>query len=130
MEANNLQSYYIRIHMGIQGTSISSDAHCIDLKDPEYRFFTSANTYCPPGTAGVFGQQASQQPEGQQQQPMQVDPQLLQAEPPSSAPPASLMQNGTTQLKGSGNERGHQQRPPTPASVSGYRSSTRSRSAS
>jgi hypothetical protein len=57
MEANNLQSYYVRLFMQIQGTSISSEAPCIDLKDPEYRFYTSANAYCPPGTAGVYGQQ-------------------------------------------------------------------------
>merc|ERR1719343_1439441 len=60
MEANNLQSYYVRLFMKIKGTDISSEAPCIDLKDPEYRFYTSANAYCPPGTQGVFGQQAQQ----------------------------------------------------------------------
>mmetsp|Transcript_1170 Transcript_1170/g.3380 ORF Transcript_1170/g.3380 Transcript_1170/m.3380 type:complete len:601 (-) Transcript_1170:179-1981(-) len=61
MEANNLQSYYVRLFAKIQGTNISSEAPCIDLKDPEYRFYTSANAYCPPGTAGVWGQQNGQQ---------------------------------------------------------------------
>jgi len=61
MEANNLQSYYVRLHCRIQGTNISSEAPCIDLKDPEYRFYTSQNAYCPPGTAGIWGQQNGQQ---------------------------------------------------------------------
>jgi len=63
MEANNLQSYYIRLFMQIQGTSIWSEAPCIDLKDPEYRFYSSPNTYCPPGTNSIWGQgaQASSQ---------------------------------------------------------------------
>jgi len=68
MDANNLQSYYVKIHTKIKGTNISSDALCIDLKDPEYRFYTSPNSYCPPGTAGVYGQQTAAQPEQQQQQ--------------------------------------------------------------
>lgn len=55
MEANNLQSYYVRLSMRIKGTDISSEAPLIDLKDPEYRFYTSANAYCPPGTPGPFG---------------------------------------------------------------------------
>ncbi|CAJ1435240.1 unnamed protein product [Effrenium voratum] len=50
MEANNLQSYYMRIDARIKGTNISASAPCIDLKDPEYRFYTSSNSYCPPGT--------------------------------------------------------------------------------
>merc|ERR1719373_1275650 len=32
MEANNVQSYYVRLHMQIKGTSISSEAPHIDLK--------------------------------------------------------------------------------------------------
>jgi len=59
MEANNLQSYYISIFMRIQGTNISSSAPCIDLKDPEYRFYTSANSYCPPGTGQNAAPQAA-----------------------------------------------------------------------
>ncbi|CAK9101384.1 unnamed protein product [Durusdinium trenchii] len=59
MEANNLQSYYLSIFMRIKGTDISSSAPCIDLKDPEYRFYTSANSYCPPGTAQAGAQQAA-----------------------------------------------------------------------
>ncbi|CAK0837730.1 unnamed protein product [Prorocentrum cordatum] len=58
MEANNLQSYYVKLRMQIKGTDIVVEAPCIDLKDPEYRFYTSASAYCPPGTQGVFGQQA------------------------------------------------------------------------
>lgn len=65
MEANNLQSYYVDLHMQLKGTNISSEAKGIDLKDPEYRFYSSANAYCPPGTQGVFGQQ-NQQAGGQQ----------------------------------------------------------------
>lgn len=70
MEANNLQSYYVSLFMQIQGTNITSEAPRIDLKDPEYRFYTSPNAYCPPGTAGVWGQQNQQQagappPQGQ-----------------------------------------------------------------
>mmetsp|Transcript_47837 Transcript_47837/g.84831 ORF Transcript_47837/g.84831 Transcript_47837/m.84831 type:complete len:616 (-) Transcript_47837:86-1933(-) len=61
MEANNLQSYYVSLLMRIQGTNIISEAPRIDLKDPEYRFYTSPNAYCPPGTAGVWGQQQGQQ---------------------------------------------------------------------
>jgi len=68
MEANNLQSYYVKVFMQIQGTNISSEAQCIDLKDPEYRFYTSPNAYCPPGTASVWGQQGAQQAQPQQQQ--------------------------------------------------------------
>merc|ERR1719414_1521711 len=60
MEANNLQSYYVRLHMQIQGTNISSEAPCIDLKDPEYRFYTSSNAYCPPGTASAWNGQAAE----------------------------------------------------------------------
>jgi len=61
MRANNLQSYYVSIYMKIAGTNISSEAPRIDLKDPEYRFYTSPNAYCPPGTQGVFNQQNTQQ---------------------------------------------------------------------
>lgn len=62
MEANNLQSYYIKVFMQIEGTNISTEAGCIDLKDPEYRFYTSPNAYCPPGTASpqAAAQQAAQ----------------------------------------------------------------------
>ncbi|CAJ1385191.1 unnamed protein product [Effrenium voratum] len=96
MEANNLQSYYMRIDARIKGTNISASAPCIDLKvftidalrllldqlrdlltirlpflakvsfqillthpaandedeDPEYRFYTSSNSYCPPAELG------------------------------------------------------------------------------
>lgn len=58
MEANHLQSYYVEVFCKIAGTNISSQAPKIDLKDPEYRFYSSPNAYCPPGTAGVMGQQS------------------------------------------------------------------------
>jgi len=61
MEANNVQSYYVRLHMQIKGTSISSENSHIDLKDPEYRFYTSQNAYIPPGTPGAQPQQQNQQ---------------------------------------------------------------------
>merc|ERR1719197_687469 len=79
MDANNLQSYYVAVHMKIAGTNISSEAPRIDLKDPEYRFYTSPNAYCPPGTASVWGQQGQQAATTQspQQQPA-VAPQVLQ----------------------------------------------------
>merc|ERR1712137_1187368 len=94
MQANNLQSYYVRLVMRIKGTAMSSEAPCVDLKDPEYRFYTSPNTYCPPGTQGVWGQQnATTQPvfppmtshTQQQQQQYQSDqvcqqPQMQQAQ--------------------------------------------------
>eukprot|EP00403_Amphidinium_massartii_P018963 CAMPEP_0178428996 /NCGR_PEP_ID=MMETSP0689_2-20121128/30570_1 /TAXON_ID=160604 /ORGANISM="Amphidinium massartii, Strain CS-259" /LENGTH=543 /DNA_ID=CAMNT_0020050795 /DNA_START=20 /DNA_END=1652 /DNA_ORIENTATION=- len=54
MRANHLQSYYVKIRMEISGTSVCVETPDIDLKDPEYRFFTSQNTYVPPGTAGAF----------------------------------------------------------------------------
>lgn len=94
MEANNLQSYYIRIHMGIEGTSIFSDAHRIDLKDPEYRFFTSTNTYVPPGTAGVFNQQQTQQ----QTTTQAADVTAMQVETASywAAPVGATSANGQT----------------------------------
>jgi histone-arginine methyltransferase CARM1 len=60
MEANNLQSYYVKVFMKIKGTEISSEAACIDLKDPEYRFYTSPNAYCPPGTPSAWSQQGAQ----------------------------------------------------------------------
>merc|ERR1712048_1049783 len=58
MEANNVQSYYVKLSMRIQGTNICSEAQKVDLKDPEYRFYTSPNAYCPPGTANAWGRQA------------------------------------------------------------------------
>jgi len=61
MEANNLQSYYIKLFLKIAGTDVYSEAPRIDLKDPEYRFYSSPNSYCPPGTAGIHGQQNGQQ---------------------------------------------------------------------
>jgi len=63
MEANNVQSYYISLSMKIKGTDICSEALCIDLKDPEYRFYSSTNTFVPPGTganAAAAPQQAQQ----------------------------------------------------------------------
>lgn len=68
MEANNLQSYYVKLVMRIKGTDICSEAPCIDLKDPEYRFYSSANAYCPPGTPSAFpqAQAAAAQPNYQQ----------------------------------------------------------------
>lgn len=64
MEANNLQSYYVRLFMRIKGTSISSEAPCIDLKDPEYRFYTSPHAYCPPGTPAANAWQQQGQANG------------------------------------------------------------------
>jgi type I protein arginine methyltransferase len=68
MEANNVQSYYVRVHMRIKGTDIFSDALCIDLKDPEYRFYSSPNAYCPPGTVSPHQASAAAQPASPQQQ--------------------------------------------------------------
>lgn len=130
MEANNVQSYYIRINMRIQGTDIASNAHCIDLKDPEYRFFTSASTYCPPGVSGVFGQQAAEQVAGAQAQTYEQQLQhsdQVQATPPAIPPPASVLQQHQQQQRGSP-WRNASSTPPT--SVPGDRHTTRSRSAS
>eukprot|EP00928_Gymnodinium_smaydae_P076608 TRINITY_DN5965_c0_g1_i1.p1 TRINITY_DN5965_c0_g1~~TRINITY_DN5965_c0_g1_i1.p1 ORF type:complete len:578 (+),score=155.42 TRINITY_DN5965_c0_g1_i1:103-1836(+) len=66
MTANNVQSYYIKLDAKIQGTPVAAKADTIDLKDPEYRFYSSPNAYCPPGTASVFGtQQAAAAPQQQ-----------------------------------------------------------------
>lgn len=78
MDANNLQSYYVKVHMTIDGTNIVSEAKCVDLKDPEYRFYSSPNTYVPPGTASAFGQQAA----------------TAGAEAPAAAPPQPPPQGG------------------------------------
>jgi len=61
MDANDLQSYYVSLTMKIRGTDVVSEAPSIDLKDPEYRFYTSAHSYCPPGTPGLWGQHSAQQ---------------------------------------------------------------------
>merc|ERR1719491_2409812 len=90
MEANDLQSYYVHVYMKIAGTNISSEAPRIDLKDPEYRFYTSPNAYCPPGTAGVFGQQNTQQTG----QPPQVPPQAASAGSPTDAMSPPPQANG------------------------------------
>jgi len=69
MEANTVQSYYISIESRIQGTNITSNVKGIDLKDPDYRFFSSPASYCPPGTPSPFGQAATEQAPPQPQQP-------------------------------------------------------------
>jgi len=66
MEANRLQSYYVTVVMKLEGTSIESKSERIDLKDPEHRFYTSPNAYCPPGTPNPW--MAQQQQQQQQQQ--------------------------------------------------------------
>lgn len=71
MEANHLQSYYIKLETRIDGTNITSKADCLDLKDPEYRFYTSPSAYCPPGIQGVWGQQAQQAPPATASPPVQ-----------------------------------------------------------
>jgi len=68
MQANNLQSYYLSINAKIDGTPICQEAPCIDLKDPEYRFYSSPNAYCPPGTAN-WQQSAQGTTNGVQQTP-------------------------------------------------------------
>eukprot|EP00928_Gymnodinium_smaydae_P060716 TRINITY_DN4447_c1_g1_i2.p1 TRINITY_DN4447_c1_g1~~TRINITY_DN4447_c1_g1_i2.p1 ORF type:complete len:525 (+),score=105.51 TRINITY_DN4447_c1_g1_i2:1396-2970(+) len=69
MTANNLQSYYIKLNTKIQGTTVVARADTIDLKDPEYRFYSSPNAYCPPGTPSVWPQQEGQAaPQPTQQQ--------------------------------------------------------------
>mmetsp|Transcript_55036 Transcript_55036/g.117456 ORF Transcript_55036/g.117456 Transcript_55036/m.117456 type:complete len:542 (-) Transcript_55036:185-1810(-) len=106
MDANSVQSYYMKMKMRIQGTEIFSEAPHIDLKDPEYRFFSSQNTYIPPGTPGFGSQQAPQgqwhttgqqpQPQQQQQQPQpqqqayqQMHWAQSQMAPPSAPPQVS-----------------------------------------
>eukprot|EP00397_Hematodinium_sp_SG-2012_P021083 GEMP01021757.1.p1 GENE.GEMP01021757.1~~GEMP01021757.1.p1 ORF type:complete len:386 (+),score=81.27 GEMP01021757.1:42-1199(+) len=60
MRANTLQSYYVKIVMGIAGTNITTSSTLIDLKDPDYRFYSAPQTaYYPPGTPG-FQQPAAQ----------------------------------------------------------------------
>mmetsp|Transcript_2025 Transcript_2025/g.5829 ORF Transcript_2025/g.5829 Transcript_2025/m.5829 type:complete len:535 (-) Transcript_2025:157-1761(-) len=100
MEANNVQSYFIRINMRIKGTNIESNAQCIDLKDPEYRFFTSASSYCPPGTASAFGQPAAstlEQALAEAQAVPQGQP--LQPQQPQHAPP--VKPSGDAKVNGS-----------------------------
>eukprot|EP00929_Paragymnodinium_shiwhaense_P024847 TRINITY_DN1517_c0_g1_i5.p1 TRINITY_DN1517_c0_g1~~TRINITY_DN1517_c0_g1_i5.p1 ORF type:complete len:547 (+),score=148.56 TRINITY_DN1517_c0_g1_i5:95-1735(+) len=72
MEANNLQSYYVSVKMTIAGTNISSEAKALDLKDPEYRFYSSPQAYVPPGTANIWANQPGQQGQAQQQQGTQA----------------------------------------------------------
>lgn len=48
LKSNNIQSYFARLRMRLQGTEAWSESLCMDLKDPEYRALTSANAYVPP----------------------------------------------------------------------------------
>lgn len=77
MEANNLQSYFIKLHLKLNGTDIFQEAPCIDLKDPEYRFYSSTNAYVPPGTPSPTGETAQQSEPAAaiQQYPAQQDAQ-------------------------------------------------------
>eukprot|EP01053_Blabericola_migrator_P013229 Blabericola_migrator_1__13228@NODE_917_length_6065_cov_346_982161_g638_i0_p5_GENE_NODE_917_length_6065_cov_346_982161_g638_i0NODE_917_length_6065_cov_346_982161_g638_i0_p5_ORF_typecomplete_len137_score4_02PRMT5_C/PF17286_2/7_3e06_NODE_917_length_6065_cov_346_982161_g638_i048085218 len=44
MVAHQQQSYNLKIRLGIAGTNIWSESALIDLKDPDYRWYTNANT--------------------------------------------------------------------------------------
>jgi len=101
MEANNLQSYYVKLFMKIQGTNISSEAQVIDLKDPEYRFYTSSNAYCPPGTpsatTGTTEAQANGTPGSTAAQTQHYQQSNGQPwNPPSQAAPQQGKANGFT----------------------------------
>jgi len=62
MRANEFQSYYVKVVMGIRDTNISTTSAQIDLKDPDYRFYSAPQTaYYPPGTPGFQAQQQQQQ---------------------------------------------------------------------
>lgn len=124
MEANNLQSYDVSVYMKIEGTNISSEAPRIDLKDPEYRFYSSPNAYCPPGTAGVWGQHNTQQ---QGQAPPQIPPQpnpIVQASQAQAAHAdshaASCAAGG---LEGCAQTNGHAPAPQTNGYPSGQQTS-------
>jgi len=92
MEANHLQSYYVRVHLRIDGTDIRSEAKRLDLKDPEYRFYTSPNAYCPPGTPGVWGQQQQQQQVQQLADQLAQQPQQVQQVQPVQQPQFAAQQ--------------------------------------
>eukprot|EP00811_Abedinium_folium_P019147 NODE_2807_length_2141_cov_7.234359.p1 GENE.NODE_2807_length_2141_cov_7.234359~~NODE_2807_length_2141_cov_7.234359.p1 ORF type:complete len:520 (-),score=121.78 NODE_2807_length_2141_cov_7.234359:489-2048(-) len=78
MVANSVQAYDVRVQMRIKGTNYLSEAPKLDLKDPEYRFYTSPYTYCPPGSQSAFGQQQQQQQAQPVFPPMQPNPHLEQ----------------------------------------------------
>mmetsp|Transcript_106948 Transcript_106948/g.300759 ORF Transcript_106948/g.300759 Transcript_106948/m.300759 type:complete len:554 (-) Transcript_106948:133-1794(-) len=131
MQANNLQSYNLSIKSRIQGTSICSDAQGIDLKDPEYRFYTSPNAYCPPGTASALQTQAAQPGATTQgAQTMQAYQQQPGTEQWQGGWDSTGAWVGTTGSDGYVQPAFAQpQAQPPPQAVSGYRC-TRSRSAS
>eukprot|EP00914_Ancora_sagittata_P007679 GHVO01014973.1.p1 GENE.GHVO01014973.1~~GHVO01014973.1.p1 ORF type:complete len:490 (+),score=58.32 GHVO01014973.1:206-1471(+) len=52
MIANSQQSYTIKINANIKGTDISTETVLIDLKDPDYRYYTNPTvSYYPPNQA-------------------------------------------------------------------------------
>jgi len=64
MEANAHQSYYIRIRLQIAGTNIISESAVIDLKDPDYRYYTNpTGSFYPPQPQAVQSTQATSKPE-------------------------------------------------------------------
>jgi len=99
MDANNLQSYLVKVHMKITGTDVISEASCIDLKDPEYRFYTSQNAYCPPGTPGLFGQPNAQAPGAAQTQYQQTHYAQSQQVPLQQPPAQSQSYRGNARSR-------------------------------
>jgi histone-arginine methyltransferase CARM1 len=49
MDANKAQSYNMKVKIHLRGSEVSCESEVLDLKDPEYRFFSNpAATYTPP----------------------------------------------------------------------------------
>lgn len=127
MDANNLQSYYVKVHMRIKGTEVYSEAHGIDLKDPEYRFYTSQNAYCPPGTPGLFGQPNAHTPGEAQTQYQQTHYAQSQQVPPTAAAEVQQQWQTAAPTTSAQPQPQSQQRPA--AQSQSYRGTARSRSA-
>jgi len=104
MTANEFQSYHVRFDMKIQGTDIVSESVLIDLKDPDYRYYSSSNPYFPP--AGTTSQcattsealQERQQQQSQQQQwwPNGTQQQQQQGQPVQNGVNVTMHHNATS----------------------------------
>jgi hypothetical protein len=60
MLANEVQSYHCKVRMELLGTHVNVQTVSMDLKEPEYRFWTSSNCYRPPFVHGQLPETNSQ----------------------------------------------------------------------
>eukprot|EP01055_Gregarina_sp_Pseudo9_P003268 Gregarina_sp_Pseudo_9__3267@NODE_344_length_3099_cov_184_964379_g324_i0_p2_GENE_NODE_344_length_3099_cov_184_964379_g324_i0NODE_344_length_3099_cov_184_964379_g324_i0_p2_ORF_typecomplete_len470_score29_85PrmA/PF06325_13/4_7e14PRMT5/PF05185_16/8_9e08Methyltransf_16/PF10294_9/8_4e06Cons_hypoth95/PF03602_15/1_8e05Methyltransf_25/PF13649_6/4_1e05MTS/PF05175_14/9_4e05PRMT5_C/PF17286_2/6e03PRMT5_C/PF17286_2/5e05Methyltransf_23/PF13489_6/0_00044Methyltransf_9/PF08003_11/0_0019Methyltransf_31/PF13847_6/ len=59
MNAHKQQSYNLKIHLAIANTNIWSESALIDLKDPDYRWYSNTNSMgCATGSMSVPGGEA------------------------------------------------------------------------